>query len=91
MGWYGEVSEGLKIASKNVDEYPRNSLGWLLAVGQWNHWVSEATSEGNKWEEIGLPKDQMPKNCEWEDPEEVGFPIIKIPQYDKYQTLRVEI
>ncbi len=84
MGWFGDVSESLQRASRKVDLYPRNSLGWLLAAEKWNRWSLEATSEGNKWSDTGI-KDK-PTNCEWDENWD-ECPIIKVPKFDKNQIL----
>jgi hypothetical protein len=86
MGWLSEVESELQDAAKGVNEHPKNSLGWLLSAEKWNHWAVEAVSEGNDWEEVGFPIEEMPTNCEWEREEDA--PIIKIPSFDLSQVLR---
>jgi len=87
MSWFGDVESELKEAAKEVNEFPKNSLGWLVAAQKWNHWANEAVSEGNKWSDTGLPDDQLPTNCDIEKDEET--PLILIPNFDKNQVLKV--
>lgn len=87
MGWH--VNVGLSDAARNVDLFPCNSLGWLLAAEAWNHWAWEAVTDGNDWEEAGLPDDEWPTNCEWDDFTTNDPPTIKIPNFDKQQQLKI--
>jgi hypothetical protein len=88
MGWFGEVTEGLDTAAKRIDASPRGTLGWFVAASQWNDWAWEAVTDGNKWEDTGLPADQLPKNCEWCPREDNDPPLVLIPNYDPEQVLR---
>lgn len=84
MGWYGEKRDDFQEAAAAIDDYPRNSLGWLLAARKWNATVYEVSDQ---WKDGFDGEVKLPTNCD-RAPDDGYEPFeIDIPDFDSYQIL----
>lgn len=93
MGWAGEMQEKLIDSAKDINKYPKHSLGWYLAVITWNDACWELSCTGNaddSWfDGIEITNADIDP-AEIDDHDEASRKMLAAPSFKKDQILEVE-